>query len=83
MYSYSSPLALYVEDVLEVLLKLVCGERSQLASDTSQQRSKSYMSEKGRWTPELFRAVAPLYLDIIGTEGKGQTYYPVVREFIE
>ena len=83
LYSYSSPLSLYVEDILEVLLKLLCGERSQLASDTSTTRTKTYMSEKGRWTPELFRTVSPLYLDVMGTQGTGQTYYPVVQEFIE
>lgn len=83
MENTNSPLSAYVEEFLEVLLRLYMGEETKLYSCWKEgkiaEAEGEYVCRESLWTPDLYMIVAPLYNDTITLNGAGSHYYPVIR----
>jgi Ca2+-binding EF-hand superfamily protein/serine/threonine protein kinase len=86
MYTYTSPLAPFIPHIFESLLKLFIGEEIQLLSSHFKavlpQPLGAFVLRESSWEPDLYMIVGPLYKDIIDEEGRGQNYYPVIRDYL-
>lgn len=86
MYTYTSPLAPFIPHIFENLLKLYIGEEIKLHSSDYKpflpQPLGAYVLRDSCWEPDLYMIVGPLYKDIIDEEGRGQNYYPVIKDYL-